>query len=264
MSAERPRRGPPEPAASGPEPKADGEPAGRIGSFVLLAGGRSRRMGRDKARLELGGKPLLLRLLEVGREACEEGVLVTDEPGRYDDVVARFGEAAGGPAGGAERPGASHGTARAGSWPLRRVTDRRPGQGPLAGLEAGLAAAAHPVCFVASCDLPWLEAPLVRSLIAELRAAAGDDGPPRALVPVRSGRYQPLCAAYESRAAAVATACLDGGERRVDALLGRLRVRELDEAGLDALTGHPGAARWTRDLDTPGDLRAAREDAGEP
>lgn len=234
-------------------------------------------MGRDKARLELDGEPLLLRLLEVGRAACEEGVLVTDEPGRYEDLVARFEEARGGSAAGADASGRGDergggaGRSAAGApggpgpaWPLRCVTDRRPGQGPLAGLEAGLAAASHPVCFVASCDLPWLEAPLVRSLVEELGAAAGDDGPPRALIPVRSGRDQPLCAAYESRTAAVAAACLDGGERRVDALLERLRVRRLDDRALEALIGRPDAARWTRDLDTPGDLRAAREAGGDP
>lgn len=216
-------------------------------------------MGRDKARLELDGKPLLLRLLEVGREACEEGILVTDEPGRYDDLVAGFPEATGGSAAGADAADLPEP-----AWPLRRVTDRRPGEGPLAGLEAGLSAAARPVCFVASCDLPWLEAPLVRSLVEELGARAGEEGPPRALIPVRSGRDQPLCAAYERRASGVAAACLDGGERRVDALLERLRVRRLDERALEALTGLPGAARRTRDLDTPGDLRAARERSGEP
>jgi len=225
-------------------------------------------MGRDKARLELGGKPLLLRLLGIGRSACEEGVLVTDEPGRYDDLVQRFRDSERGRADesarGGER-GRGGGAAPSGAaWPLRCVTDRRPGQGPLAGLEAGLSAAARPVCFVASCDLAWLEAPLVRSLVEGLGAAAGDDGPPRALIPVRSGRDQPLCAAYERRASGIAAACLDGGERRVQALLERLRVRRLDERALEALTGLPGAARRTRDLDTPGDLRAAREDGGDP
>lgn len=198
-------------------------------------------MGHDKARLPFGGAPLLVRLLEVGREACEEGILVTDVPGRYDDLADRI----------------------PGGWNLRTAVDRRPGLGPLAGLEAGLGEASSRACFVASCDLPRLEAPLVRSMLEAL-GEVGGDGPPAALVPLRAGRDQPLCAAYERRAHAVAAACLDRGELRVEAFLERLRVRRVDEDEVARRAGLVRPAAWTADVDTPADLEAVRRDADRP
>lgn len=231
----------------------DGTP-GRRGSFVVLAGGASRRMRRDKARIPVGGAPLLLRVLETGRRACLEGILVTDRPGRYADLLAE------------QDPG---------GWPLRAVTDRRPGRGPLAGLEAGLAAAAESACFVAACDLPDLDPALVAGLLGALEAdvpSAGakgadayvDVGRPRAVVPVRDGRDQPLCAAYERRAAREATTCLDAGRSRVDAFLDRLAVLRLAEAELEALVGRADAAAWTLDLDRPEELEEARRRLDDP
>ena len=108
----------------------------RRGSFVVLAGGASRRMGRDKARIPVGGAPLLLRVLEPAAEPAWRGSWSPTGPA----ATRTFSQS---------RP--------PGSWPLRTVTDRRPGRGPLAGLEAGLAAAAESACFVAACDLPtWI------------------------------------------------------------------------------------------------------------
>ncbi|MDP2479502.1 MAG: NTP transferase domain-containing protein [Candidatus Palauibacterales bacterium] len=225
-------------------------PPERRGSFVLLAGGSSRRMGRDKARLRIDGVPLLLRVLDAGRRACLEGILVTDRPGRYADLLE-------------SRPHPE--------WPLRAVTDRRPDRGPLAGLEAGLAAASLPLCFVAACDLAYLDPALVTGLLLALSGdvtAAGAKGAgsgpgepgdaPRAVVPVRGGREQPLCAAYERRAAATATACLDAGASRVDALLDHLSLRRLPEAELEAWLKRPDASSWTLDLDRPAELGEAR------
>jgi molybdopterin-guanine dinucleotide biosynthesis protein A len=222
----------------------------RRGSFVLLAGGGSRRMGRDKARLLVGGVPLLLRVLDAGRRACAEGIVVTDRPGRYADLLD-----------GRDAP----------EWPLRVVTDRRPGRGPVAGLEEGLTAAAGPLCFVAACDLPHLDADLVAGLLGALvrdveeagaKGAGGvrhaRRGRPRAVVPVRGGRDQPLCAAYERRAAIEATACLDAGLSRVDAFLERLEVRRVGEPELEARLGIPGAARGTLDLDRPEEVEDVR------
>jgi molybdopterin-guanine dinucleotide biosynthesis protein A len=210
-------------------------------------------MGRDKARLPVEGRPLLLKLLEVGRSACREGILVVDRPGRYDDLLSGW---------------ASTG------WPLRVAVDLRGGRGPVAGLEAGLAAATEAACFVAACDLPYLEPSLVTALLAEIevdpRPATGGgakgaesggeegSGMPRAIVPVRGGRDQPLCAAYERRAVGAAASCLDAGEDAVAAFLDRLLVRRLEEDALDRLVGRVGASAWTVDLDRPGDAAGSK------
>ena len=90
---------------------------------VVLAGGRSRRMGRDKLPLKIGGVTLLDRVHGVLSSRCAE-VMVVGE-------------------GGAALAGA------------HRIPDLRPGEGPLAGIEAGLLAASHRRVFVAAGDMPF-------------------------------------------------------------------------------------------------------------
>lgn len=241
-------------------------------------------MGRDKAFVTVGGRPMLERLLEVGRSACSGCVLVADDPPRYAGALVRWGwedaapRASGrpprGPAGGGDRPDAGedppaeHRFLRAGT-PLRLTTDRRPGLGPVAGLEAGLGAAAGPLCFVAACDLPFLDAPVVRALLGELDDFVGDGaspgrGPGSAVVPVAGGAPQPLAAAYSSTAAGAAARCLDEGARRMDDLLRRLEVRTVaaEELG-EGADARPAAAseRPFTNVNRTEDLAAARREA---
>ena len=115
-------------------------------------------MGRDKLLLEVGGAALVERVAGALSARCGEVILA----GR-----------------GMAPPG------------IRAVGDARPGQGPLAGMEAGLAAARHPLVFVAAGDMPFLRPELVDHLLEVVRvreslAAVPDDG---------RGSH-PLCAAY--------------------------------------------------------------------
>ena len=115
-------------------------------------------MGRDKLLLEVGGATLVERVAGALSPRCEEVILV-------GKVAAPQG--------------------------VRAVADDRPGEGPLAGMEAGLAAARHPLVFVAAGDMPFLRPELVDHLLEVVRvreslAAVPDDG---------RGSH-PLCAAY--------------------------------------------------------------------
>lgn len=232
-------------------------------------------MGRDKAFLEVGGREMLERVLDACAEACPRGALVVDRPDPYAGALRRYGweerdavsapprdagneAVAEDPARGAPGPGRSFRRAGVG---LRMLRDRRPGQGPLAGIEAGLPAAGGVHCFVAACDLPFLTSGVVDRLLGTLeewvevgpgaggrrsgeegaRLAGGHggsrtDSPPRpyaaAVVPEVGGRPQPLCAAYGAGAADEASACLEEGERRMSALLDRLQVRTVEARGL--------------------------------
>jgi molybdopterin-guanine dinucleotide biosynthesis protein A len=107
---------------------------------------------------------------------------------------------------------------------LRRnfVADRRPQAGPLAGVEAGLAAARHSTVVVVACDMPYV----TRALAARLAASAeGHD----AAVPRLGDRVQPACAAYRRTALRVITANLDGGRRSASEALRGLDVNWLIE-----------------------------------
>jgi molybdopterin-guanine dinucleotide biosynthesis protein A len=100
---------------------------------VLLAGGRSRRMGRDKALLALQGQPLAARVEAVLRTVCAQVVIAGDRP----DLV---------------RPD------------LPCYSDLFPGS-PLGGLYTALQQAETPYIFAAACDLAWPDATLARDII---------------------------------------------------------------------------------------------------
>jgi molybdenum cofactor guanylyltransferase len=147
---------------------------------VVLAGGKSRRMGRDKLQLMVGGKPLLDRVCLALASRCDEILVV----GGYAPVGARH------------------------------VTDLRPGrQGPLAGIEAGLLAARHRAVFVAAADMPFLTSDLAGYLLGLL------SGDVPAVVPDFGGSLHPLCAAYGREVRPAVSAALDRGRRSVRELL---------------------------------------------
>lgn len=167
---------------------------------VVLAGCKSRRMGRDKLPLMVGGKPILDRVCLALASRCDEILVV----GGYA------------PAG------------------ARRVPDLRPGrQGPLAGIETGLLAARHRTVFVAAGDMPFLTGDLAGYLLGLL----SDDVP--AVVPDFGRRLHPLCAAYGREVRPTVSAVLDRGTRSVRGLLEALpSVRYVREEELRQL-GNP-------------------------
>lgn len=182
-------------------------------------------MGRDKLSLTVGGVPLVRRVKEALSTHCDE-LLVVGAPER----LLLLPEA-------------------------RPVPDLRPGrQGPLAGIEAGLAATRNPQVFVAAGDLPLLPQDLVGyflSLLSRERASA--------VVP-RYGGLHPLCAAYDREIRPEVSAALDDGERSVSRFLQGLRgVRYVDEAELRRF-GDP--AVFLMNVNSPQDLERARAYGG--
>jgi len=152
---------------------------------AVLAGGASRRFGRDKAAASVGGIPMIQRAVEALSPLCDEVVVVSS---RDDTPV--------------------------GPW--RVIPDLRGPMGPLGGLETALTWArdrASDSVFVLACDLPLVDESLVRAVIA-----APDDAPAHA--PRRDGDpdFEPLCALYKTSCLSTATRLLDGGERAARSL----------------------------------------------
>lgn len=224
-------------------------------------------MGRPKAYLRIGDRELLERVLDAGRRACTDLVLAGDASPRCLEALARYGwEPAGGddPRGdGTDEPdpAAPARLLRRGDAFLRIVPDRRPARGPLAGLDAGLAAARYRRCFLTGCDYPFLDPALVRRLLDELAAWTRPTPAEPAAVVVRTGDgVQPLCAAYTRSAAKVARRRLEEGRLRLLDFLEELRVRELAPA--DVAADPETSRRWLVDVDTPEALERARRLAG--
>jgi molybdenum cofactor guanylyltransferase len=201
---------------------------------VCVCGGASRRMGRDKAGLSVGGATMLASAIAALSEVAEEVVLATGQSTRYPDLGCRV------------------------------VLDRYADAGPLAGLEAGLSAAREgetdPRRFVAvlPCDMPRAGARLLRALLERARRErdvaacllASDSGP------------EPLCGVYHARALDSVRAALDDGERKVlsfaryPAASGALpRVVFVPLSELCAELGIP---RALVNVNTPEDLAAER------
>ena len=188
----------------------------------MLAGGESRRMGRDKLVLEVGGVPLLRRVRDALSARCAEVIVVG-------------GESA------AELEG------------VRRIPDERRGLGPLAGMEAGLAAARNRPVFVAAGDMPFLSVALIGYLLERL-----DEQGVAAVVPRHGGRVHPLCAAYDRETLPHVASALDGGVRSVREFLKNLDSVEYVEQGLRRF-GDPD--HYLMNVNSPEDLERAR--AGE-
>ena len=191
---------------------------------VALAGGASRRMGRDKAGLRLGGRTLLESAVIRLAEVCAE-VLVADR-GRGSM-----------PAGLAE--------------PILAVADGH-GHGPAAGILGAAAARPERPLLVLACDLPRIPS----ALLAALAAAPGD-----AVIPIRGGRLEPLCALYRPPALAALAAQV---ERGVDAVHRLTEVDSLDLILLDeaALAPFGDPDEIFLNVNTPEDLARIGFDEG--
>jgi molybdenum cofactor guanylyltransferase len=191
---------------------------------AVLAGGASRRMGRDKATMAVGGAPLAGRVLAAAAGVADPVVLVAPE-----GHPARRLAAAGGQRG------------------VGLVTD--PGEGPLAALAAALAALRARHVLVLAGDHPGLRAELLAHLVG-LREGG------EAVACRRGGRLEPLVAVYERRPAlAAARARLGSGDRSVGGLLGALRTLVVEEDEWRSLDPDGGSFA---DLDDPADLAAWR------
>ncbi|MCY4108784.1 MAG: molybdenum cofactor guanylyltransferase [Chloroflexi bacterium] len=162
---------------------------------AILAGGRSTRMGRDKAELMLtlpsGERLTMLQLVNRTLESvCDETLVV------------------GGPA----RAGVN----------ARRIPDRFPGAGPLAGILSALLAASSEHVFVVACDMPFVDSQAIKGL-----AALMDDHD--AVVPRIQGRFETLHAIYKTDCAAAIREVLDAGDRRVRSFFSLINLRVVTE-----------------------------------
>jgi molybdopterin-guanine dinucleotide biosynthesis protein A len=218
-------------------------------SAVILAGGGSRRLGQPKAFLDVAGREILERELEATSD-FDDTVLATNDLPSLAAALVRYGWA---PAD-EDHPNGAPIAFRLGTRSLRLVTDPVPSLGPVGGLAAGLGAATGRLCWVLSCDLPFVTRELGRLLLQEL-SETERGGVPRAVIPDLEGRAQPLCAAWDADAAVIAERCLEAGRRSVRELLDGMDARRLAEERVRR-AGDP--TRLLFNVNTPEDLERAR------
>lgn len=148
-------------------------------SAAILAGGKSSRMGRDKAFLEIGGQTLLAHQIELVQAAGATEIFIS---GRADTDYSNFG--------------------------LPVLQDEFPDIGPLGGIHAALGAAQYPLVLILAVDLPAMTSRFLNSLTM---ASASECG----VIPQVGGRVEPLAAIYPRAASDIVSRMLKDGNLTV-------------------------------------------------
>jgi molybdenum cofactor guanylyltransferase len=193
--------------------------AGDVTVFVL-AGGKSTRMGTDKAFVKWNGQhTLLAQVLNVARNVTPEVRIVGSSE--------KFAEFA----------------------PM--VKDKFNNSGPLGGIHAALLASETELNVILAVDMPFVSAVFLDYLLTQARNKRDAD----VVVPQTGGRWQPLCAIYRRQFAVFAEEALRAGRNRIDRLFDVVRVRVIDQKELEA---GGFSLNIFQNLNTPADLEAER------
>ncbi|MCM3726761.1 molybdenum cofactor guanylyltransferase [Neobacillus cucumis] len=163
---------------------------------IILAGGKSSRMGTNKALLKINEKTNIERIADRLKLLFDDIILVTNDSEQYEFLG------------------------------VRMITDQYPGMGPLAGVHAGLMASDYDVNFIVACDMPFVSGELAEALVNN---ALHYD----AVIPVVNGKQHPLFAVFKKQAAAVVEERIKAGQLRMKHLLDHLNVLYLTEKELE-------------------------------
>ncbi len=162
-----------------------------------MAGGKSGRMGRDKAMLPWGDSTLLQHVINIVREVTDHVIVVADSSHKYSLLSVK-----------------------------KVVGDEYPGVGPLAGIITGLNSVESGYHYVLACDLPCINSEVLRML---MRSVAGY----AAAVPCVGNRLEPLCAVYHKECVTHFIGALElGADLSVHGALSSLNLNRVTESDL--------------------------------
>jgi|SRR5271165_3834220 len=190
----------------------------------VQAGGGSTRFGRDKALVELAGKTMLARTIELVASVCSETMIVAGK-GKYS------------------------------SGPAPLIADHWPGQGPLGGILTALQASARRGLqlewnLMVSCDMPFLTREWLEFLCEQSQRSAA-----QVVVAESPNGWEPLCACWKTAAAPGVQKTFDSGIRKVTEAMKRLPMEVLDESVWKRFDTE-GRLFWN--MNTPADFEQAR------
>jgi molybdopterin-guanine dinucleotide biosynthesis protein A len=187
----------------------------------ILAGGRSTRMGADKAFVTLHGRTLLARALELARSvACD--VRIVGDPAKFAPFA-----------------------------PVVEDLFRR--CGPLGGIHAALRASETDLNLILAVDVPFVSAALLRYLIMRAKTCTAAT----VTAACANGGWQPLCAVYRPQFADAADAALGAGRYKIDALFDAQPTQMVREEELESAGFFPA---MFRNLNTQAELEAAHQE----
>lgn len=188
-------------------------------SAVILAGGRSKRLGVNKAFVQIGGQALIERVISRLRELSDDLIIVANEPGLFQGLGARV------------------------------TGDVFPGKASLGGIYSGLLVARHDYALVVGCDMPFLSRGLLRYMIL---VAPGYD----AIVPFYDNYLEPLHTIYHKTSLEVMREMLEADRLRISELFGRQHIRQVT---VEEIASFDPQRLSFFNINTPQDLQRAQE-----
>ncbi|MGF1492018.1 MAG: molybdenum cofactor guanylyltransferase [Microcoleaceae cyanobacterium] len=186
-------------------------------SALILAGGRSSRMGQDKALVEFQGQPMLRRVYEVASTCCSSVYLLTPWPERYVEILPEAAQV---------------------------LRESAPHQGPLVALCQGLTQIQTEWVLLLACDLPLLNPTILQDWIEQLTLSANSTF---ARVPYQNDNWEPLCGFYRHCLATNLQEFIEQG--------GRSFQNWLDQIAAEPLVVNPNTAQMLHNCNTPADLQ---------
>lgn len=191
-------------------------------SGIILAGGKSSRLGQDKRRLRLwggAGPTLLEHTVTLLHTVCTEVIVVLNDPLEWPAL------------------------------PARLVPDAFPSGGSLGGIATGLQIAQHPYALVVAADMPLLPAPFLRWMVDQPRTY--DILAPRTATDTKSGGWETLCAIYSRACLPVMSELLAQDSLKIRRVYDQVNVRAIT---VDLLQPFDPAGLAFHNINTPDDL----------
>jgi len=190
-------------------------------AVLILAGGKSSRMGQDKALVLYQGIPMLQRVYQVAAACSQQVYVLTPWRERYQHILPRN---------------------------CQYLSETHPGEGAMLGLKQGLTEITNHWVLLLACDLPLLNVEIIQNWIAQLEQV-----PPSimAVVPKQSDYWEPMCAFYRPQIRDNLANFLQKGDRSFQTWLNSIPVKPLP---VDSLV-----SSMLHNCNTPWDLEGKSE-----
>lgn len=187
-------------------------------SGIILVGGKSSRMGTNKALLDIDGTPMIERVARIMTHVCSEIIIVGGDKKTY------------------------------GHMGYKIIPDIYPGCGPLSGIHAGLRATTHYYSFVAACDIPYPNPQTMELLVNNI-------GDYDVVMLSLKGYFEPLFSIYSKKFAEVAENAIKQGKFKIIDLLPMVNWKSIKLQTSDMIYDH---LKNLMNINTPEDLKLAK------
>ncbi len=177
---------------------------------IILAGGKSRRMGYNKALLRIGNQTIIQRTLVSLKQVTSSQLIVTNFPEEYEFLN------------------------------ILMKSDILPGKGAFGGIYTGLSASETPYCLVVACDMPFLNVDFLRYMTQIVKEPAlGEAKGYDIVIPKHSKGYEPLCAIYAKICMPHIEKLLKANRLKITEVFQDVRVREISESEIKNYVEYP-------------------------